>query len=111
MLNRKPYAENHKLLAEKQLQARLEILKSKGMTAKQMQRDPKVKHFQALIRQAKYQLGSIAELESEIARKAEAKAQKRAAPGDKPSRAERSAPEPVKKKAKKMKNPTAEAEE
>ena len=53
MLNKKPYIENHRNLAESKLFARLEILKSKGKTAVQIQRDAKVKHHKAEIRKAR----------------------------------------------------------
>ena len=79
MLNRKPFIENHKSIAESQLAALLKMLKSTGMTYEQIQRHPKVRHYKAAARQARSQLASIAKLESQIAEKAEVKARKLAA--------------------------------
>jgi phage protein D len=103
MLSKKPYIENHRKLAENKLVARLEFLKSKGKTAEQIQRDPKVKHHRAAIRKAEHRLASIAKLESQIARKAEIKAEKLAAAKTDHAKRKRSAPDPEKKRAKKEK--------
>jgi hypothetical protein len=114
MLNKKPYIENHRNLAESKLFARLEILKSKGMTEVQIQRDAKVKHHKAEIRKARHQLANIAKLESQIAQKAEIKAKKLAAPKTDHDKLKRSAPDQMKKRAKKEKklaDATAETEE
>jgi len=114
MLNRKPYIENHKNHAETRLTARLEFLKTKGMSAVRIQRDPTVKHFRAEIRKAKYQLADIAKLELQIAEKADIKAKKLAAPKIDHPIHKRSAADPMKKRAKKEKKlaaATAEAEE
>ena len=78
------------------------MLKSKGMTEKQLQRDAKVRHFKGKIRQAKSQLAGIAELEQLIARKAEIKAEKLAAPKTSQPK-KRHVPDPAIKKAKKEK--------
>jgi hypothetical protein len=114
MLNKKPHIENHRNLAESKLFARLEILKSKGKTAVQIQRDAKVKHHKAKIRKARNQLANIAKLESQIAQKAEIKAKKLAAPKTDHPKPKQSAPDPMKKRAKKEKKPAnanAEKEE
>ena len=114
MLNRKPYVENHKFLAESKLAARLEFLKSKGMTAVQIQRDATVKHIKAEMRKAKNQLADIAKLESQIAQKAEIKAQKIAAPKTDHPKHKRSVSDPEKKRAQREKKraaATAETEE
>jgi hypothetical protein len=114
MPNKKPYIENHKALAAKRLSARVEILKSKGMTAEQIQRDPKVKHYRADLRQANRQLADIAALESLNVQRAEIKAQKLAAPKTGHPKHKRSPSDPAKKKAKrerKLVAETAEAEE
>jgi hypothetical protein len=103
MLNRKPHIENHKILAEGKLATRIEKLKSKGKTDLQIERDSAVKHFRAEIRHARQQLASIAELESDIVRRAEEKAQKLAAPKSDQPKPKRSARDPMKKKAKKEK--------
>ena len=114
MLNRKPYIENHKNLAESKLATRLEILKSRGMTPVQIQRDATVKHFRAEIRKARYQLADIATLESQIAQRAEIKAKKLAAAKTDQPQHKRSGSDPEKKRAKKEKKlaaATAETEE
>lgn len=107
MLNRKPHIENHKFLAENKLTTRLEDLKSRGMTDLQIQRDSTVKHIRAKVRQAKEQLANIAKLESEIARRAEEKAEKLAAPKIDHPKPKRSAQDSMKKKAKKEKKSAA----
>ena len=109
MLNKKPHVESHKTLAESKLAGRIESLKSKGKTDEQIQKDSAVKHFRAEIRQAKQQLASIAKLESDIARRAEEKAQKLAAPKSEKQKPKRSAQDPMKKKAKKEKKMAAAA--
>ena len=76
MLRKKLYIEKDKTTAEKRLTARLELLKSNGMTDVHIQRDAAVRHFRGEIRQAKDRLASIAELEELTARKAEIKAEK-----------------------------------
>jgi hypothetical protein len=114
MLNRKPYIENHKHLAEGRLAARLELLKSKGMTAVQIKRDPTVRHFRAEMRTARNQLADVAKLESQIAQKAEVKAQKLAVPKADHPKSKRSGSDPEKKRAqreKKLAAAKAEAEE
>ena len=99
MLKRKPHIENHKNLAEIKLAARLEMLKSKGMTAVQIQRDPTVRHFRAETRAARNQLAEIAKLESQIAQKAAIKAQKSAGPKIDHPKSKRSVSDPEKKRA------------
>lgn len=102
MLRKKPYTEEHKATAEKQLAAHVETLKSKGMTEAQIQRNATVKHIKGKIRQVKRQLAGIAKLETEIARSAEIKAEKRAATKTVAPK-KKHAPDPAKKKAKKEK--------
>jgi hypothetical protein len=111
MLRKKPYIEKDKALAEKRLAARLEILKSEGMTDAQIRRDATARHFQGEIRRAKGRLASIAELEKLMARKADIKAEKLAAPKVDPPR-KRHAADPAKKKARMARKPAAvEADE
>ncbi|MFH1981618.1 MAG: hypothetical protein ABIL58_07235 [Pseudomonadota bacterium] len=111
MLRKKTYIEEHKTVAEKQLAVIVETLKAQGMTSAQILRDAKVRHFKGKIRQAKNQLGGIAELEKQIAHAAEIKAEKLAAPKEKQPK-KKQAPDPVKKKAKKEKAAAAaEADE
>ena len=114
MLSKKPHFENHKTQAESMLTARLEILKSKGMSDLQIKKDTKVKHYRAEIRKARYQLADIAKLETQIAQKAETKAAKLAAPKIDHPKPKRSSSDPEKKKAKKERKLAAagaEAEE
>jgi len=111
MLRQKPYTEEHKANAEKQLAAHVETLKSMGMTEAQIQRNATVKHINGKIRQAKRQLAGIAQLETEIARRAEIKAEKQAAPKIAEPK-KKHAPDPAKKKAKKERTVAAgEADE
>ncbi|MBW2443014.1 MAG: hypothetical protein JRH12_21245 [Deltaproteobacteria bacterium] len=109
MLNKKPHIENHKILAESKLATRIENLKSKGKTDVQIQRDSAVKHLRAEISQARQQLASIAKLESDIARRAEEKARKLAAPKSEKPKPKPSAQDPMKKKARKEKKIAAAA--
>jgi hypothetical protein len=111
MLNRKPYIENHKNLAEGKLFARLDFLKTKGLPDERIQKDPTVKHFKAEIRKARYQLADIAKLESQIMRQAEIKAEKLAAPKIQAPKPKRSESDPAKKRAKKERKLAAAAEE
>jgi len=111
MLNKKPHIENHKTLAESKLAARLEALKSRGLSDLQIQRDSTIKHFRAEVRKARFQLANIANLESEIVRRAEEKAIKLAAPKTDHPKPKRSAPDPMKKKAKKEKKIAAASAE
>ena len=106
MLRKKPYAEQHKAIAIKQLAVQAETLKSKGMTEAQIQRDARVRHFKGKIRQANHQLAGITELENLIARKAEIKTEKLVLQKvSQPKK--RQAPDPATKKAKKEKKMTA----
>jgi len=109
MLNKKPSFENHKNIAENRLAARLEMLKSKGLTDLQIKRDVKVKHFRAAIRKARYQLAEIAELESQIAMRTEIKAQKSAAPKEDHPKHKRTAANPEKKRARRERKLSAAA--
>jgi hypothetical protein len=57
MLSRKPQIETHKKSAEGKLAVRLELLKTKGMDAKQIEKDSIIKQLKAKIRKAKHQMG------------------------------------------------------
>jgi hypothetical protein len=108
MLSRKPQIEEHKKSAEGKLAARLELLKTKGMDAKQIQKDARIKQIKAQIRKAKHQMGGIAAMEALTAEKADARAQKAAAakaPRQEPKKAPKSA---APKKPKKEKKPAAQ---
>lgn len=109
MLKRKPHILEHKDSAERKLASHIETLKSKGATEAQIQKNGAVKHFKAKIRQATHQLAGIAALEKQIARKAEAKAEKQAAPKISAPK-KKHVPDPAKKKAKKER-PSAAAED
>jgi hypothetical protein len=100
MLNRKLHIENHKNAAESKLAARLELLKSKGMNAVRIQRDPTVRHFRAEMRAARNRLANIVKLESQIVQKAEIKAQKSAVPKIDRPKSKRSVSDLEKKRAK-----------
>ena len=102
MLRKKPYIEERKTVTEKKLLGRMETLKSVGMTEIQIQRDAQVRHLKGKIRQAKHQLAGISELENQITRMEEIKAEKLAAPKTAPPK-KRPAQDPVKKKAKREK--------
>ena len=101
MSNTKPNIENRKERAEKRLATRLESLKAKGMDDTQIKRDPKVRQIQAEVRKAKMQLANVAKNEKQIAKQAEAKAEKLAGPKSDPSKKKKPADAPAKKKAKK----------
>ena len=113
MLKRKPYIEDHKRAAEAELRKRLEILKAKGVSDTEIQRDPQIKHYRAEIRQANHQLAEIAQTEAFILRKAEIKAQLAAAPKTDHRKSKRSAPMTGKKwtKREKKEKETAETED
>ena len=59
MLNRKPFIEDHRKAAEGKLATRLELLKTKGLNDKVIQKDAKIKQYKAEIRKAKHQMDSI----------------------------------------------------
>ena len=103
MLNRKLHIENHKNAAESKLAARLELLKSKGMNAVRIQRDPTVRHFRAEIRKARNKLADISTLESQIAQRAESKVKKLAAAKTDHPQHKGSGSDPEKKRAKREK--------
>ena len=111
MLSKKPHFENHKTQAGSMLAARLEILKSKGISDLQIKKDAKVKHYRAEIRKARSQLADIAKLEAQIVQKAETKAAKLAAPKIDHAKPKRSSSDQEKKRAKReRKHAAAEAE-
>jgi len=108
MLNRKPFIEDHRKAAEGKLAARLELLKTKGLDDKVIQKDTKIKQYKAKIRKAKNQMAGIGAMETLVSEKAEAKAQKAAAakaPRQEPKKAAKSA---APKKPKKEKKAVAE---
>lgn len=94
MLNRKPFIEEHRKAAEGKLATRLELLKTKGLNDKLIEKDAKVKQYKAEIRKAKNQMAGIAAMEALTSEKAAAKAQKAAAakaPRQEPKKAAKSA--------------------
>lgn len=98
MLKKKEYIEKNRSRFEKNLATRLASLQSEGLTDLQIQRDPMVRHFRGEIRRSRCRLASIAQIENLMARKAEIKAEKLAAPKvDQPRK--RHAADPDKKKA------------
>ena len=110
MLRKKPYVQEHKTTAEKQLAERVQTLQSEGVTEPTIRRDARVRHFKGKIRQATQQLAGIAELEKQMAHKAEIKAEKMALPKTEPPKKQHSA-NPEKKKVKKERNVAVEADE
>ena len=78
MLRQRPVIEEHQRQAQGKLQARLEMLKSKGMDDKTILKDDKVKQFKAMVRKAKRRLDNIAAMQTLASTKKAAKAQKAA---------------------------------
>jgi hypothetical protein len=114
MMKKKPYIEDHKKIARQKLTVLKEILKARGMSPEQIQKDPKARHYRAQIRQADDRLAEIARLEAQTARKADIKAQKLAAPKTEAPKKKRRPVDPVPKRAKREKkiaSMTAEAAE
>ena len=111
MMRKKPYIEKEKALVEKRLSVLLETLKTKGMSDTQIQHAASVRHLKGEIHRAKYRLSCISELEKQMVRKREIKAEKDAAPKvDQPKK--RRAEGPAKKKSRtERKLDVAEAEE
>jgi hypothetical protein len=104
MLNRKPFIEDHRKASEGKLAARLELLKTKGLDDKVIQKDTKIKQYMAEIRKAKHQMAGIGAMEALVSEKVEAKAQKMAAtkaPRQEPKKAAKSAAPKKPKKEKK----------
>ena len=111
MLRKKQYIEKDRSRFEKELATLLEALQSEGLTDTQIRRDTMVRHFKGEIRQAKYRLSCIAKLEDQMARKADLKAEKLAAPKVASPKKQRTA-DPEKKKAKmEKKRATVEKDE
>ena len=111
MLNRKPFIEDRRKAAEGKLATRVELLKTKGVNDKLIQKDAKVKQLKAEIRKAKHQMAGIAAMEALASGKVEAKAQKAAAakaPRQEPKKAAKSAA--PKKPKKERKAAVAESE-
>ena len=104
MLHREPHIKKHLELAEVRLSERIELLTTNGMDQKRIKKDNAIKFLEAKIRQAKKQLGSLANLKKELAASAEARIQKaEAAKAEKmeakPKKKDKSAP-PAKKRNK-----------
>ena len=68
MMSKKPYIEKAQTVAESQLATRISLLETKGITDKQIERDPTVRHFKGKIRQARRQLACIADLKEKTVR-------------------------------------------
>lgn len=107
MLNRKPYIESHRKDAEEKLAVRLDLLKTNGLDDKQIQKDAKVKHYRAEIRQARHQLAGIAAIEELTSEKTAAKAQKEAAAKASRQESKKAAKAAAPKKPKKEKRAAA----
>lgn len=76
MIKQKAYIEKRLAAAQKWLADRLAALHGAGIGADRIQRDVKVKHFRAAIRQARRQLDDIKNLEESNAGRAAEKAAK-----------------------------------
>lgn len=79
MLSKKAAIEGRRSDAEVKLAARVDRLRSNGMTDAQIQRDAAVRHYRGKIRQARSQLARIEQVEAMNARQADAKTAKQAA--------------------------------
>lgn len=79
MLKKKSAIERHRREADVNLAARVDALKAKGMTEAQIQRDAVVRHCRGKIRQARFQLARIEQVEAMNARQADTKAARQAA--------------------------------
>jgi len=78
-LKQKIYAENKKELVEGKIAVRRAFLKDKGLDSAVIQKDVLIRKMKGQIRQANYQLASIATQEKLNADRAQAKAKKLAA--------------------------------
>jgi hypothetical protein len=78
-LKQKIYAENRKELVEGKIAVRRAFLKEKGLDSAVIKKDALIRKMKARIRQANYQLASIAAQEKLNADRAQAKAEKLAA--------------------------------
>lgn len=110
MMRKKPYIQEHKTTAEKQLAERVQTLQAEGVTEGTIRRDTQVRHYRGKIRQATQQLAGIAELEKQMAHKAEIKAEKMALPKTEPPKKRHSA-NPEMKKIKKERKVVVETDE
>jgi len=90
-LKAKPYVENQKAIAEKNLAAHKAALAAKGLSDAEVKKNPQVRKLQADIRKADQRLAAIAAQEKLVEDKQKAKADKAAA--------EKKAKAPAKKKA------------
>lgn len=78
-LKRKIYVENQKKVVEGKIAVRRAFLKEKGLDSAVIQKDVLIRKMKGQIRQANYQLASIAAQEKLNADRAQAKAEKLAA--------------------------------
>jgi len=78
-LKRKIHVENQKKVVEDKIAVRLAFLKEKGLDSAVIQKDVLIRKMKGQIRQANYQLASIAVQEKLNADRAQAKAEKLAA--------------------------------
>ena len=99
----KVYIVERKLVTQRNLAARMELLKSKGKDETGIQKDGVVKKIKAQIRQANRQLSGIADQEKLNQEKAKAKAEKAAGPKQPQKAAAGDMPKPKKEKKSKEK--------
>ena len=108
MLNRKIQVEEHKRSAEGQLAARLELLKSRGMDERRIEKDSGIKQIKAKIGKARHQMARIAAMETLVVAKAESKARKEAEAKTPPPKAKKSVKGSAPKKPKKESKPVVD---
>lgn len=111
-LKMKLYAQEHKQAAQKDLEARMALLESKGVAETAIQKDTLVRKFKADIRASNRRLAGVAAQEKLVARKLKEKEAKAAA-GKQTAEPEKREPEPAKaqkkeKKARQKKAASAE---
>jgi hypothetical protein len=108
-LCKKPSIEQQKDTAEKNLAERLALLKAEGWPPQRIQRDAKIRQFQAEKRQAIKRLAAIADAVALTAERAEIKARKLATPPDPPRSRKKAAPTAPRKTKPKRKPVESEA--
>ena len=104
-LKAKIYVENQKATAQEKLNARLTLLKEKGLEDRPIQRDTRLRQLKAQLAKANARLARIAAQEKLNQERAQAKidkpAKEKAAKGSRKAEAAKAEPEKKEKKAKK----------
>jgi hypothetical protein len=107
---RKVHIETRRESAQRDLTARLEMLKAQGLDEVTIQRDATVRQIRASIRHARRQTARIAEIEALDLKKAEAREQKRNAPREERPKVKKAAQGDAGRKAKREKKSTLAAQ-